>query len=49
MRIDGTRAGRLDVVPCEHLLENPHLYRMMFMEAPIDDVDLTVGLNTFGH
>jgi AcrR family transcriptional regulator len=31
----------------EYAVENPHLYRNMFMEAPIDDVDLTVGLDTF--
>jgi AcrR family transcriptional regulator len=30
-----------------YAVENPHLYRTMFMEAPIDDVDMTVGLDTF--
>src|SRR5256885_465846 len=30
-----------------YAVENPHLYRTMFMEAPMDDVDMTIGLETF--
>ncbi len=28
-------------------VDNPHLYRTMFMEGPIEDIDMTVGLDTF--
>ena len=32
---------------CTNALENPDLYRSMFMEAPVDPEDAVVGLDTF--
>ncbi|HWL65931.1 MAG TPA: TetR/AcrR family transcriptional regulator [Actinomycetota bacterium] len=32
---------------CVNALRNPHLYRVMFMETPIDQEDAAVGLYTF--
>ena len=32
---------------CRNALENPDLYRVMFMEAPVDEEDAVVGLDTF--
>lgn len=32
---------------CRNALENPDLYRVMFMEAPVDEADAMVGLDTF--
>lgn len=32
---------------CLNALTNPDLYRVMFMEAPVDDEDAVVGLDTF--
>ena len=32
---------------CRNALTNPSMYRVMFMEAPIDDSDAEVGLYTF--
>jgi AcrR family transcriptional regulator len=32
---------------CTNAIENPHLYRVMFMETPLDDDDASVGLDTF--
>jgi AcrR family transcriptional regulator len=32
---------------CINAIENPNLYRVMFMEAPLDDEDAGVGLDTF--
>lgn len=32
---------------CVTGIKNPNLYRVMFMETPLDDLDATVGLDTF--
>ena len=32
---------------CRNALENPNMYRVMFMEAPVDESDAEVGLYTF--
>lgn len=38
---------RLGDAYCANALENPDLYRSMFMEAPVDPEDAVVGLDTF--
>lgn len=37
----------LGVAYCTNALANPHLYRVMFMEAPIDPTDAQTGWETF--
>ena len=32
---------------CRNALDNPNMYRVMFMEAPVDESDAGVGLYTF--
>lgn len=32
---------------CMNAIDNPNLYRVMFMEAPLDEEDAGVGLDTF--
>jgi AcrR family transcriptional regulator len=32
---------------CVNGIKNPNLYRVMFMETPLDELDATVGLDTF--
>ena len=32
---------------CVNAIRNPNLYRVMFMEAPLDEADAGVGLDTF--
>ena len=32
---------------CRNAEENPHMYRVMFMERPLDDADAEVGIYTF--
>ena len=32
---------------CVNAIRNPNLYRVMFMEAPLDEADAPVGLDTF--
>src|SRR3712207_8621113 len=32
---------------CMNAIDNPNLYRVMFMEAPLDEHDAGVGLDTF--
>jgi AcrR family transcriptional regulator len=32
---------------CRNGLENPHMYRVMFMEAPLDEADAEVGMYTY--
>ncbi len=32
---------------CTNAIRNPNLYRVMFMEAPLDEADAPVGLDTF--
>lgn len=32
---------------CVNAIRNPNLYRVMFMEAPLDEADASVGLDTF--
>ena len=38
---------RLGWAYCTNALTNPHLYRVMFMEAPIDPADAQTGWDTF--
>ena len=32
---------------CRNAMANPNMYRVMFMEAPVDDSDAEIGLSTF--
>ena len=38
---------RLGDAYCRNALENPDVYRVMFMESPVDEEDAGVGLDTF--
>ena len=51
-RVERTDDPAADVVVlgwgyCVNAMRNPHLYRVMFMEAPLDEADAPIGLDTF--